>query len=503
MRSSSRAVEAVALYGCVLLSACAVVHPGAAGDAKHYTAVVDSGFRGEEGKGGLDEKVGAPPHYRTIGAALAALPALSTSQSGRAVIFIRNGRYREKLTISRAGVTLLGESRDGTIVTYDAVADTPSPNGGTLGTRGSYTLRIAAPDFAAVNLTIENAFDYNANFGKSAGDPTKLRNPQGVALMTDSASDRASFINVRIAGHQDTLFPNVGRSYFGGCEIRGNVDFIFGAGRAVFENCEIVSLDRHSAANNGYITAASTPDSSPFGFLFVGSRLEKESPSMAPHSVALGRPWHPSADPRARGSVVFVDCWMDDHIGARGWERMSSVDSTGVRIWYDPEGARFFEAGSVGPGAVPSPTRRLLFDADLEKYTVENVLAGWEPPGAKGVSVAWEVPDSEVDGGTGGQGRTLEDVFVGRFPGLEVIRLASGGITFRIRGVGTILGSSEPLIIVDGVELLNGGGGLQFLNPDDIVRVEVLKDVASTGAYGVKGANGVILITTMRRVHRP
>lgn len=109
-----------------------------------------------------------------------------------------------------------------------------------------------------------------------------------------------------------------------------------------------------------------------------------------------------------------------------------------------------------------------------------------------------QIPDSAVSAGSSVRGRTLEDVFVGKFPGLEVMRLPAGGITFRIRGVDTILGSGEPLIIVDGAELLNGGGGLQFLSGDDIVRVEVLKDVGSTGAYGMRGANGVILITTRR-----
>lgn len=498
MKSSPRTIEALALGGCALLSACALTHSGTAADARKYTAMVDSRYEGEEGKRGLDQKLGAQPHYRSIGAALAGLAPLQADQTDRAVIFVANGRYREKLTISRPRVTLLGQSRDGTIITYDAVADTPSPNGGTLGTRGSYTMRITAPDFAAENLTIENAFDYDANYRRSADDPTKLRNPQGVALMTDSASDRASFINVRITGHQDTLFPNVGRSYFGGrgCEIRGSVDFIFGAGRAVFENCDIVSLDRHSDTNNGYITAASTADSSSFGFLFVHSRLRKQSPSMAPHSVTLGRPWHPAADLHAWGSVAFVDCWMDDHIGAKGWDRMSSVDSTGARIWYEPERARFYESGSLGPGAVTSSTRRLLSDEDLRKYTIENVLAEWEPPGAAGASVAWQIPDSAANAGSSVRGRTLEDVFVGKFPGLEVIRLPTGGITFRIRGVDTILGNGEPLIVVDGAQLLNGGGGLQFLNPDDIVRVEVLKDIGSTGVYGMRGANGVILITT-------
>lgn len=60
------------------------------------------------------------------------------------------------------------------------------------------------------------------------------------------------------------------------------------------------------------------------------------------------------------------------------------------------------------------------------------------------------------------------------------------------------MGSSEPLIVVDGTPLQNGGGGMLFLNPSDIQKVQVLKDVGSTAAYGVEGANGVILITTKR-----
>ena len=61
------------------------------------------------------------------------------------------------------------------------------------------------------------------------------------------------------------------------------------------------------------------------------------------------------ADPLANGSALFVRCWMDDHVGARGWDRMSSVDSTTqIRHWYEPEGARFYEYRSTGPGAVSS-----------------------------------------------------------------------------------------------------------------------------------------------------
>ena len=70
---------------------------------------------------------------------------------------------------------------------------------------------------------------------------------------------------------------------------------------------------------------------------------------------------------------------MDDHIGPKGWDRMSSVDSTGTRTWYEPADARFFEFGTKGPGAVASPSRKLLSADDAKKYTPENVLDGWIP----------------------------------------------------------------------------------------------------------------------------
>ena len=119
------------------------------------------------------------PTFRSIGAALTGMPA---NGGARAVVFIRNGRYREKLTVDRPRVTLLGESHDGTVMTFDAAADTPTPTGGTYGTRGSFTLRVVAPDFRAENITIENAFDYPANAAKPDSSPTRFRNPQAVAL---------------------------------------------------------------------------------------------------------------------------------------------------------------------------------------------------------------------------------------------------------------------------------------------------------------------------------
>ena len=95
-------------------------------------------------------------------------------------------------------------------------------------------------------------------------------------------------------------------------------------------------------------------------------------------------------------------------------------------------------------------------------------------------------------------GQGMEELFAGRFPGVEVLRVPSGGISIRIRGASTLMGSSEPLYIIDGAKVQSGPGGLLFLDPGDISKIEVLKDIGSTAIYGSEGANGVILITTKR-----
>lgn len=91
----------------------------------------------------------------------------------------------------------------------------------------------------------------------------------------------------------------------------------------------------------------------------------------------------------------------------------------------------------------------------------------------------------------------VEEMLEGRFAGVEVTRLPSGGIAVRIRGTTSVNGSNEPLYVVDGQPIhAEPGGALRWLNPQDVERIQVLKDIGSTAFYGVRGANGVILITT-------
>jgi len=91
--------------------------------------------------------------------------------------------------------------------------------------------------------------------------------------------------------------------------------------------------------------------------------------------------------------------------------------------------------------------------------------------------------------------------------GVQVVdnNAPGGGLSIRIRGATSVNASSEPLYVVDGVPLGTGAGAglspegrdaLNFLNPDDIESITVLKDASAAAIYGANAANGVVLITT-------
>ncbi|CAM4445044.1 pectate lyase [Paenibacillus tarimensis] len=293
--------------------------------------------------------------YRTVQGAIDAVQANNTDP---VEIFVHNGVYKEVVTIpaNKPFITLTGESAEGTVLTYDNYSGREKPTGGTYGTSGSASVFISGSDVTVRNLTIENSFDEAS---------VDVKNKQAVAL--NVRGDRHRFENVRFLGNQDTLLTNGGTQYFYKCYIEGDVDFIFGGSRAVFDECTIHSLDRGSSSNNGYITAASTMITEPYGYLIVNSKLTSDA---APGTVWLGRPWHPGGNPDAIASVVFMNTEMGAHINPIGWTDMSGFSAAD---------ARFFEYNNHGPGAVVTGTRRQLTGEQAAEWTIPNVLKGWDP----------------------------------------------------------------------------------------------------------------------------
>jgi pectinesterase len=276
-----------------------------------------------------------------------ALNAVPEGNHEPVTIFIKNGLYKEVVIVdaTKKFITLQGEDRSKTVITYDNHAGTVLHNGDTLNTWTCASVFVYADDFTAKDITFEN------NAGFTAG--------QAVALRVEG--NRARFRNCAMRGFQDVLFLSGSgvKHYFRDCYIEGTTDFIFGAATAVFKNCHI-----HSKKNS-HVTAASTNSIIPFGFVFFDCRLTADSNI---NKVSLGRPWTPTA------SVTYINCWMGKHIIPEGWNN-----------WKNPaneQTARYAEFNSKGPGG--SKEKRVswakqLTGEEVMKYTVENILGKWDP----------------------------------------------------------------------------------------------------------------------------
>ena len=276
----------------------------------------------------------------------AAIDACKAFPDRRISIFIKNGIYNEKLRVPSWNnkLSLIGESVEHTLISYGDYFN--KINRGRNSTFFTYTLLVEGNDFYAENLSIEN----------TAG-------PAGQAVALHVEGDRCTLRNCRLLGCQDTLYAagQHTRQFYDSCYIEGTTDFIFGAATAVFNHCTI-----HSKSNS-YITAASTPEGKPFGFVFLNCRLTADT---GINQVYLGRPW------RDYARVAFLYCEMGRHILPRGWDNWSTPSREKTSF--------YAEYGNSGPGAGTServswchrPSGR-----EASRYTPQHIFKSCIPVG--------------------------------------------------------------------------------------------------------------------------
>ena len=260
-----------------------------------------------------------------------------------AFVHLAAGIYRQKLVIRTPGLTIVGQGAENTILIFDDYAQKLDEQGREYITFRTYTLAVCADGVRMEQLSIVN----------DARSPEKKG--QEVALTV--YGDNFQMERCRLTSTQDTLFlgplpPDLIDRYdgflmdelrqnrplrqtFRNCLIEGTVDFIFGCGNALFENCEIRSLT--DARDIGYIAAPAHSRSQTEGFLFQCCRLTCEE-GVTPGSVYLARPW------RDYGLTTFRDCAMDRHIAPAGFDKWNDT--------HRDQTARFYESPAV-PGRVP------------------------------------------------------------------------------------------------------------------------------------------------------
>ncbi len=287
--------------------------------------------------------------YTTVQAAFNAIPNNNTENI---TVFVKNGVYDEKILLSSSKnhVTLIGENRDSTILTYNDYSG-KVVNGVIVGTSTSYSVAIDASDFIAKDITFRNT----------------SQAAQAVALRV--TGDRVTFANCNILGYQDTYYTwGHGRIYNYNCRIEGTTDFIFGRSIDVFENCDI-----HSKKNST-ITAANTDVNYQFGYTFFNCKLIADT---GINRVELGRPW------RDYARTVYINCKEGAHIALLGWSDWNGRSKTCFYAEYKCSGTGY----KLDQRFTWS---HQLTDEEAKDYTLENIFSknsvspaykdNWLPP---------------------------------------------------------------------------------------------------------------------------
>ncbi len=230
--------------------------------------------------------------------------AIDKAEKGEIIVLLPHV-YNEKVIINVDGITLLGQS--GTQIVYGDYAKKIHEDSLEFNTFRTYTVIVEANFVTLENLTIEN----------NAYSPTTKG--QAVALTVYGNNFKAQ--NVTLKSMQDTLFlgplPDdlITRydgflrdeerfvegelfSYFNDCKIYGSLDYIFGCGTALFEDCQMINIDDNRVI--AYVCAPAHSLKQPFGFTFNNCEFLKEDGFES--QIYLARPW------RDYGKCTFINC---------------------------------------------------------------------------------------------------------------------------------------------------------------------------------------------------
>lgn len=285
-------------------------------------------------------------NFKTINDALKAMPA---TYSGRYIIYVKAGVYNEKILIEKQKPNLFiyGDGSKKTVVTGNA-----NYKAG-VKTDQTATFAVQAPGFICKNMGFRN----------TAGP----EGHQAVAFRINA--DLAVLHRCRFDGYQDTLYVQSGRHFFRNCVVSGTVDFIFGGGASILQNCLIIvrrPLDNQFVAVTA--PAGDLPDENS-AIVIHNSRIRPDTklfPDRFKIKSYLGRPW------KAYAKTVVMETEIGDLIQPEGWKEWEGKPE-------HSKTAYFAEFQNRGPGSdvrarVKWPAFHVIKRQEAEKFTVSNLL---------------------------------------------------------------------------------------------------------------------------------
>ncbi len=270
------------------------------------------------------------------------------------VIILDDGIYFEKVEVWTNDIKIKGKNHLGAIIYNMDYYHKIMPNHNECNTFNTFTVYVGADNVTIEDITITNGSTPSSIYG------------QAVALHVDG--NHFTCNNCVISSAQDTLFtgplpPDLLERYkyfypkqrlagkpsiqiYNKCQIVGDVDFIFGTGTVLFNECEIISIERKDCT--GFICAPAHSKNQKFGYLFYKCNLKGKS------ATYLARPW------RDYGSAAFILCNMEKHIIPAGFNKWNGTNRD--------QTARFFEYTLDTDLSKRESWIKLLTKEEAEKY---------------------------------------------------------------------------------------------------------------------------------------
>ncbi|KAJ0881996.1 putative pectinesterase [Helianthus annuus] len=287
-----------------------------------------------------------------------AVSAVPDYNSRRYVIYVKKGVYQEYVEISKkkTNIMMIGDGMDLTVIS----GNHSFIDGWT--TYRSATFAVKGKGFIARDMRFEN----------TAG-PEKH---QAVAFRSDS--DLSVVFRCAMTGYQDTLYAHSMRQFYRDCLITGTVDFIFGDGVVVFQNCQILARKGLPNQKNTITAQGRKEPTQPSGFSIQFSNISIEPAALLPNSSVppptyLGRPW------KLYSRTIIMQSYISGFIRPEGWLEWNG-DFALDTLYYG-------EYMNYGPGAgfggrVRWPGLHALNDStQANNFTVGQFLLGnsWLP----------------------------------------------------------------------------------------------------------------------------
>ena len=208
--------------------------------------------------------------------------------------------------------------------------------------------------------------DILINFYKTSIESLKKLNFDVIPIIFDAKYDNNEEDLKYLYGQTKQKYPR-DLDYFKDCYIEGDVDFVFGGARAVFDHCTL--FGRNPEPGNpdkiGYVCAPCTVAAQKYGLFFINCSVDGD---FEKDRLYLGRPWHPAMNPYHNCCAVFMHCQMSDVVREAGWKHMGG---------YQVRNNRLYEFENTGAGAFVNDNRRQLDPETAKDWTILKVL-GWE-----------------------------------------------------------------------------------------------------------------------------